>query len=493
MGVKEKINICIVHYNTPIMTDCLIKSILKYTKDSNIYIFDNSDRFPFVNTYDNVTVFDNTKGQIIDFNKWLENYPNRTLSSEATHTYGSAKHCYSIQKCMELINKNFILLDSDVLLKTDISSLYDNEYVYIGETEKQRFVEIKRVLPFVCFINVEACKKYNIRYFDDKYMHGLYTSKNGDMYDTGGAFFIHASKYPHKDIKVNDYITHYKGGSWETGKHNLTGEEWLLKNYDLWGDSIQPKKVIYTCITGNYDRLIEPSVITPGFDYICFTDNDDLKSKTWKIKKIPLDKLPNKLNNVKIQRWVKINPHILLNDYELSIWVDANIEINGNLDKYINTINDTPNKSVYIPKHPQRNCIYEEAKICEILKKDTHENISKQIKFYEYKHYPKNYGLVQSNIIIRKHNDEYCKKLMKLWWDEINKFSHRDQLSFNYCLFILGDQGFEYLNENTCNSITFKWRISHNNQNILKKSSLKSINNPIRVIKKIKPIKIKIP
>ena len=33
------------------------------------------------------------------------------------------------------------------------------------------------------------------------------------------------------------------------------------------------RKVAYTYIIGNYDSLKEPSVITEGWDYICFTDD----------------------------------------------------------------------------------------------------------------------------------------------------------------------------------------------------------------------------
>lgn len=72
-----KKNILIIHYNTPYLTECLVRSINLFVKDAIIYIFDNSNEKPFTAKFDNVTVFDNTKGQIIDFNKWLEKYPNR--------------------------------------------------------------------------------------------------------------------------------------------------------------------------------------------------------------------------------------------------------------------------------------------------------------------------------------------------------------------------------------------------------------------------------
>ena len=152
--------ICIVHHNTPYMTECLVKSINKYTPDCHIYIFDNSDKEPFTYKQDNLTVFDNTQGQIINFDKWLRQFSNK--GGEASGKYISAKHCISVDKCMDLINDNFILMDSDILLKQDISNLFDNTYMYIGEvTENEK--QIGRLLPFLCFINTNKCKENGIR------------------------------------------------------------------------------------------------------------------------------------------------------------------------------------------------------------------------------------------------------------------------------------------------------------------------------------------
>ena len=115
-----KKNIVIIHYNTPRLTECLVRSINLFVKDAIIYIFDNSDKEPFTAFFDNVLVIDNTKGEIIDFDKWLEKYPKKHLSNGRANKWGSAKHCYSVEKCMEIIQDDFILLDSDVLLKKDI-------------------------------------------------------------------------------------------------------------------------------------------------------------------------------------------------------------------------------------------------------------------------------------------------------------------------------------------------------------------------------------
>ena len=103
-----KKNIVIIHYNTPYLTECLVRSINLFIKNAVIYIFDNSDKDPFIKRFDNVIILDNTKGQIIDFDKWLEKYPKRKSSNGRVNNWGSAKHCYSVEKCMEILNDNFI-------------------------------------------------------------------------------------------------------------------------------------------------------------------------------------------------------------------------------------------------------------------------------------------------------------------------------------------------------------------------------------------------
>ena len=53
-----KKNILIIHYNTPYLTECLVRSINLFVEGATIYIFDNSNEKPFTAKFDNVTVFD---------------------------------------------------------------------------------------------------------------------------------------------------------------------------------------------------------------------------------------------------------------------------------------------------------------------------------------------------------------------------------------------------------------------------------------------------
>jgi hypothetical protein len=226
------VNVLIVNYNTQKLTNACICSVNKFTPDATIYVFDNSDKEPFVNTHKNVQVLDNTKSQIIDFNTILNKYENKTLYG-AKSNFGTLKHCLSVDKCFDLINDNFILLDSDVLVKKDLTEIYDDKYIYVGDVFSEGLSKNLRLSPHVCFINVNKSKENNIRYFDEKRIVGL--SKEGDDYDTGSSFYFDTINFDNRKIKESDYIIHFGAASWSR-KDAPSINTWLKKYSILWDD-----------------------------------------------------------------------------------------------------------------------------------------------------------------------------------------------------------------------------------------------------------------
>lgn len=448
------IKICIVHYNTPLLTECLIKSINKFTPNSEIFIFDNSDKEPFTYRQENIVYFDNTKGQYINFNEYLNQFPSSKNSRAKKGGWASLKHCYSIQKCIDLINDNFILLDSDVLLTRDITPLANDDYIYVGQFMPSNSKYTCRVYPFVLFLNVKMMKQHGVSFYDEKRMFGMNINSITEKYDTGASFYEDTKKYPKLNINFSIYIKHYAAGSYYYIYPNkaLTPEQWLKQNKKYWETKMPNKKVIYTCITGNYDSLMAQPQID-GYDYICFTDSAK-PNEPWQV--MPMPECVKGLTPVKQQRWVKLHAHELLKKYEYSIWIDANVSVLKDPSSLIDEA-----YSVQIPAHPARNCIYDEKAACLRIKKDKEEIMEPQMQRYRAEGYPKNNGLVQSNIMFRKHNEEDCIRLMETWWAEIEKGSHRDQLSFNYALWKNKDAKFKYMDKKTCESIYFKWLKRH--------------------------------
>lgn len=190
-------------------------------------------------------------------------------------------------------------------------------------------------------------------------------------------------------------------------------------------------KVIYTSIIGNYDSLNDPKYIMPDWDYICFSNNiKKRKGSIWEIRPIPFQHTDNTI----LSRYPKMNPHLVLSEYEYSLYIDANIEfLDDSIERRIYELISKDILLSAIP-HPNRNCIYLEAQICIEGGLETRKQIEKQIKFLKAEKYPENNGLFENGLIFRQHNTPLISSMSKEWWDLFLRFSKRDQLSFGYIL-----------------------------------------------------------
>lgn len=185
----------------------------------------------------------------------------------------------------------------------------------------------------------------------------------------------------------------------------------------------------YTCITGGYDSLKEPLAQSNGIDLVCFSDNADLRSDAWQVRPIPSEL--TFLSKVKQQRIIKICPHRYLQDYDVSVWIDGNLRIKNDLSRFIAQY-DLSKHSLYTRIHPSRDCIYEEARSIIELKKDSRMKIQPMVDRYKQAGYPSHIGMAETNVLLRDHNKLDCQRLGNEWATEILKYSHRDQMSFNY-------------------------------------------------------------
>lgn len=203
--------VCIVHYNTPELTRAAIRSIFQHTPDCKVTVFENSDKNPLP-PIDGVTVLDNTKGQLIDFAAFLAKYPERQNTLSAN---GSEKHIASVDYLFDVYPDGFLLLDSDVLVRSDLTPLFDETVAWVGEEEQQNFRAQIRVAPYLLWINVPMCRKYGIRFLHEKQIFRL--SHNGPpWYDTGASFYWDCKNacLPVRQIPLYKYIIHFGSGSW---------------------------------------------------------------------------------------------------------------------------------------------------------------------------------------------------------------------------------------------------------------------------------------
>ena len=188
------------------------------------------------------------------------------------------------------------------------------------------------------------------------------------------------------------------------------------------------KVCVYTCITGDYDSLKKLNYFDKKYDYICFTNNKNISSDFWNVIYIS-----ENLDNLTLARKIKILGHEELDKYDMTIWLDGAIQLRKPLSAFVKDCCDLKNYDMVGFNHRDRNCIYDEIDTCVYLSKETVENAKRVDNFLRKQKYPEHNGLIESTVLVRKNNNE-VKKLMNLWFDMLIKFSRRDQLSFNYCL-----------------------------------------------------------
>lgn len=243
------------------------------------------------------------------------------------------------------------------------------------------------------------------------------------------------------------------------GKSNDTGNERLAqlcldyeKNLQKHLDEIARHKAddrnrkiaVYTAISNDYDSLKMPYCISDDIDYICFSDRPIRNSGVWKIRINPYQ---NK-NGIITSRYIKMHPHVLLPEYDIAIWMDSNITISGNIMPYINKFQNS-GKLVGAMYHPFRENIYQEVEACILKNRESPELMRKQVEYYKNQGFVHN-DLTENNWLMFRLHQPLTEKFLDMWWGELERFSKRDQLSFNYCLNRLGIEWFPFLPDRKC-------------------------------------------
>lgn len=193
-----------------------------------------------------------------------------------------------------------------------------------------------------------------------------------------------------------------------------------------------PRIAVYTAITGRYDTLHQPAVVSPNVAYFCFTDTPRwfslINDTVWSIAKLPGGE---DLDTVRQARWAKILFHRIpqLATFDYSVWIDGNVTVIGDVQALIESLNGAPLTGF---RHPFRDCLYEEGRACIVEERDDAGVIKRQLARYRSEGYPVRHGLTETNVLIRRHGVPEVVGLMETWWAEVQAHSKRDQLSFCY-------------------------------------------------------------
>lgn len=186
---------------------------------------------------------------------------------------------------------------------------------------------------------------------------------------------------------------------------------------------------VYTVLYGKYDNIYEPLIRPDNIDYYIFTDNNINSDSAWKQKNISFSE--EITSPICKNRFLKMNPHLLFPEYDYSIYVDANIRIVGDFTAIANRIG---NLGIAFHLHPVNSNVYELIDSNIIGNRDCYNSLEKHRKLLLQENMPPNLGLVEANVIARRHNEKLVISIDEQWWQEFKEYSKRDQISLHHVL-----------------------------------------------------------
>jgi hypothetical protein len=179
---------------------------------------------------------------------------------------------------------------------------------------------------------------------------------------------------------------------------------------------------VLTSITAGKDHLRDDHC-TGGAIFIAYVSADH-QSEVWE-QRPAYDRFRSARRN---SRAPKILSHQFC-DTEYSIWLDGNVALRVDPVRLVEIWLADYDFATF--RHPERNCIYEEAANCIEYGADEPDIIKRQVGKYANEGYERNVGLAEANVIIRRHSNHVIE-FNNAWWSEYCVHCVRDQLSFMY-------------------------------------------------------------
>ena len=175
--------------------------------------------------------------------------------------------------------------------------------------------------------------------------------------------------------------------------------------------------IVFTAKYGSTGAPADPLERAPAVQYLCFTDNNRLRSDVWSFRTYAPSRDP--LMQTKA---CKILAHESL-DCDLSLWIDGGVELQSLAGAFRLLSAD-----VALRRHVSRNCIYDEGKHCKEVRRGDPRLIDRSLARYDDEAHPRDYGLWDTDIVLRRHNDS-TKSFNLEWWREVSTGTPQDQIS----------------------------------------------------------------
>ena len=124
---------------------------------------------------------------------------------------------------------------------------------------------------------------------------------------------------------------------------------------------------------------------------------------------------------------------MLLPGYDFYIWIDGNYTLKMAPREICSEVLADPSADIAAFRHRRRTCVYSEAR--EVLRHrlDHPALVRAQIAAYRQQGFPADAGLCEMGAFVLR-NSPRSLQLSLAWWEQICRYSSRDQLSFPYAV-----------------------------------------------------------
>ena len=217
------------------------------------------------------------------------------------------------------------------------------------------------------------------------------------------------------------------------------------------------KTLILTSITNGKDKLIDPPQKFDNCDYIAFVDKQ-YDTNIWEQRPIINYSFIDRFKDRRNAKPYKLISSIMFQKYEYIIWCDGNHQLKKDPEEIYKEYGDF---DILLFKHPDRTCTYHEMQAVAQWGMDDNVNVQNQYNYYKGVGMPTEFGLFEMSTFIKK-NCPIINQFDLMWYEQINKFTSRDQISLPFVLWKLGDKINYKLMKGYSNRITMKGDLGGN-------------------------------
>ncbi|KAF2324489.1 hypothetical protein GH714_014784 [Hevea brasiliensis] len=299
----------------------------------------------------------------------------------------------------------------------------------------------------------ESSPVKNVVYISEKAQHEGGNSTLSQLRSEGTRFNLFSGEQTldqrERSFKVSETAQIHCGFYSENGGFKISGEDKIYMQ--------TCKVVVSTCAFGGGDDLYQPiGMLDTSLQKVCyvaFWDEITLAAQELKGRRIGEDHFIGKWRIVVVRdlpfidqrlngKIPKMLGHRLFPHAKFSIWVDSKSQFRRDPLGVLEALLWRSNSVLAISQHGARSNVYEEATAVVKKHKASPEEVEVQLTQYrqdglpEDKRFNGKKALNEASVIVREHTP-LTNLFMCLWFNEVVRFTSRDQLSFPYVLWRL--------------------------------------------------------